>query len=66
MVLKLLACVVKQKPKRKKWAIQKAKDILEFRKDTYNFEALCKEKKKDDISDCILMNITFCVLMLIK
>ena len=57
---------VKQKPKRKKWAIQKAKDILEFRKDTDNFEALCKEKKKDDIADCILMNITFCILKLIK
>ena len=57
---------VKQKPKRKKWAIQKSKDILEFRKDTDNFEALCKEKKKYDIADCILMNITFCVLTLIN
>ena len=48
------------KPARKKWAIQKALDILSLR--GYNndiLEKLQSSKKKDDISDCILMNLSF-------
>lgn len=48
------------KPDRKKWAITKALDILTVRK--YNQDILDKlnsVKKKDDMSDCILMNLSF-------
>lgn len=53
---------VKQKPKRKKWAIQKTLDILEYNKDTKGLEQVNTNKKKDDVSDCILMNITYIYL----
>lgn len=49
------------KPARKKWAIEKALDILTTR-GYYNsdiLEKLKSVKKKDDISDCILMNLSF-------
>ena len=53
---------VKQKPKRKKWAIKKTQEILEFNKDTKGLEQINLNKKKDDVSDCMLMNITYIYL----
>ena len=50
---------VKQKPKRKKWAIKKSQEILDYIKDTKGLEEWNKYKKKDDVSDCMLMNITY-------
>ena len=53
---------VKQKPKRKKWAIQKAMDILHQRKDNITIEGFETCKKQDDMADCLLMTITFSYL----
>ena len=50
---------VKQKPKRKKWAVNKTQEILNFNKDTKGLEQINSNKKKDDVSDCMLMNITY-------
>lgn len=47
------------KPERKKWAIAKSKQILSDIGDeklSANFNSF---KKKDDISDCLLMNLTY-------
>ena len=55
----------KKKPFRKKWAIQKALDILELRKDNDTLSQLTTKKKKDDMSDCLLMTITFSYLCFI-
>ena len=61
-VLGALRMDVKQKYKRKKWAIQKAQEILEYRKDKKSLEDMNDNKKKDDISDCLLMTITYTYL----
>ena len=53
---------VKVKYKRKKWAIVRAKEIFEFRKDKIGLEGWEDKKKKDDVSDCALMNITYTYL----
>ena len=50
---------VKLKPKRKKWAIVKSQEILEYKKDKVGLEEISKFKKKDDVSDCMLMNLTY-------
>ena len=55
----------KTKPFRKKWAIQKALDILQLRKDDKTLSDLTTKKKKDDMSDCLLMTITFSYLCFI-
>lgn len=55
----------KTKPFRKKWAIQKALDILELRNDNDTLSQLTTKKKKDDMSDCLLMTITFSYLCFI-
>ena len=47
------------KPTRKKWAVEKALEITRERKDIDLVENISKRKKKDDICDCILMNLTF-------
>lgn len=47
------------KPARKKWAIKKALDILERRGDTEMLERFRQKKKRDDISDCLLMNLSY-------
>lgn len=41
------------KPERKKWAVEKAREILESREETNTLELLEDAKKKDDLSDCI-------------
>ena len=53
---------VKQKPKRKKWAIKKSQEILDYTKDKKGLDEWNKYKKKDDVSDCMLMNITYIYL----
>ena len=61
-VLGAIKTEVKQKYKRKKWAVQRAQDILEFRKDSKTNTLMQDKKKKDDISDCLLMTITYTYL----
>ena len=53
---------VKVKYKRKKWAVQRAKEIFDYRKDKIGLEGWNDKKKKDDVSDCELMNITYSYL----
>ena len=53
---------VKQKPKRKKWAINKTRDILTMLKDENALIQFNANKKKDDVSDCMLMNVTYIYL----
>ena len=50
------------KPQRKKWAIEKAYSILAEREDYDNLILLHSVKKRDDIADCILMNIAYTVM----
>ena len=47
---------------RKKWAIRIANDVLTLRNDTETLSKLTTVKKKDDMSDCLLMNITYLYL----
>lgn len=61
-VLGAIKLDVKQKYKRKKWAVKKATEILEIRKDTENLKEIQDKKKKDDMSDCLLMTITYTYL----
>jgi hypothetical protein len=42
------------KPKRKKWAIEKANEIWTLRGDMDTIDMITKSKKKDDMSDCLL------------
>jgi hypothetical protein len=53
---------VKVKYKRKKWAVVRAKEIFDYRKDKIGLEGWEDKKKKDDVSDCALMNITYTYL----
>jgi len=53
---------VKQKPKRKKWAVEKALSILNQRKDHITINGFDTCKKKDDMADCLLMTITYSYL----
>lgn len=43
------------KPARKKWAIKKAIEILEYRKETHILEGIKTVKKRDDLADTFLM-----------
>ena len=64
---KILGAVKKlTKPQRKKWAVEIAKEIYIIRNDKENFELLTKSKKKDDISDCLLMSNSFVYLKFIE
>ena len=47
------------KPARKKWAVETATRILETRKSSGILEILNSRRKKDDMCDCFLMNLTF-------
>lgn len=59
-----------EKRERKKWAVIKAKQILELRNDSVNLEHFQNKKKKkgvkklklDDLSDCMLHNASFIYL----
>lgn len=43
-----------EKPARKKWAVEKAIEILSFRKDFQTLNNLTSKKKKDDLADTFL------------
>jgi len=46
---------------RKKWAVETAQSILAQRGDFENLVAIFHQKKRDDICDCILMNIAYII-----
>ena len=47
------------KPERKKWAVMKALDILDKRRDKETMKHIENSKKKDDLSDTIVMTQSF-------
>jgi len=49
------------KPKRKKWAIEKANEIWTLRGDMDTIDMITKKKKKDDMSDCLLHVLSYIV-----
>jgi len=53
------------KPTRKKWAVDIVEDILLARRDFTTIEKIALMKKRDDVSDCLLQSIAFCVVNLI-
>ena len=50
------------KPERKDWAVEKAMSILSQRGDGEILDKLSSRKKRDDMSDCILMSMSFSFL----
>jgi hypothetical protein len=54
------------KYQRKKWSVEKAREILLVNDELDVWEKLSAMKKKDDITDCILMAYTFIFEILIK
>ena len=64
-ILGALKSVRKTKPGRKKWAIEKALSILHLRNDESTLSQVTTKKKQDDMSDCLLMTITFTYLYFI-
>jgi hypothetical protein len=53
------------KPQRKKWAVEKATEVWTLRKDNEALERLKSYKKKDDVSDCLIMSLAFMVYHLL-
>lgn len=53
------------KPARKKWAVAEARKIWEARRDSEVIAKLDKVRKRDDMSDCLLMTIAFAILRFI-
>jgi hypothetical protein len=51
-----------EKPKRKKWAIEKADEIWTLRGDMETVEMVGSKKKKDDMSDCLLHVLSYIIL----
>ena len=56
----------KTKPGRKKWAIKEAMNILNLRKDDDTLAQVTTKKKQDDMSDCLLMTISYSYLHFIE
>ena len=52
---------LKCKPKRKKWAIEKANEIWTLRGDLETVELVSSKKKKDDMSDCLLHVLSYII-----
>jgi hypothetical protein len=50
------------KPKRKKWIVEKVKEIWTLRGDLENVEKFSKNKKYDDIADTLGLNMTYMIL----
>ena len=50
------------KDNRKKWSVRIASNILKLRKDEKSLEIINDTKKRDDMSDCLLMTITYSYL----
>lgn len=55
-----------KKPQRKKWAVDTAMYILSHREDYTTMIEYYLEKKLDDLSDCLLMNIAYIFLTFLK
>jgi hypothetical protein len=53
---------VEIKDNRKKWSVRFTTDVLERRQDKDSLEILQEKSKQDDMSDCILMIMSYCVL----
>jgi hypothetical protein len=51
-----------EKPKRKKWAIEKADEIWSLRGDMDTASKVGSKKKKDDMSDCLLHVLSYIIL----
>jgi len=51
-----------EKPKRKKWAVEKAEEIWTLRGDMDTVEMVGSKKKKDDMSDCLLHVLSYIIL----
>ena len=52
---------------RKKWAIEKAIELFSKRKDDKTIDMISSKKKKDDVSDCFLMIVSFiCQVYILK
>jgi hypothetical protein len=49
------------KPKRKKWAIEKANEIWTLRGDLDTINMITSNKKKDDMSDCLLHILSYII-----
>lgn len=47
---------------RKRWSVRFTKEILERREDNVSLEKLTEKCKQDDMSDCILMIMSYCIL----
>ena len=47
---------------RKKWSVRIASDILQLRNDKNSLSIINDTRKRDDMSDCLLMTITFSYL----
>lgn len=43
------------KPQRKKWSIEKAKEIFELREEVESLDMLTRSRKKDDLADVVTM-----------
>ena len=50
------------KPERKDWAVEKAMSLLSQRGDMDIVDKLSSRKKRDDMSDCVLMSVSFSIL----
>jgi hypothetical protein len=46
----------------KKWAIEKATELLEMRNDSVSLAILGKESKKDDLADVVCQVEAFCII----
>jgi hypothetical protein len=53
------------KPARKKWAVVEARKMWEQRKDEKTIQKLDRVRKRDDMSDCLLMTTAFAILRFI-
>lgn len=49
------------KPKRKKWATEKADEIWSYRGDMNTVDMVGSIKKKDDVSDCLLLSLSYII-----
>jgi hypothetical protein len=54
------------KPERKKWSVNRAIEILTSRNDLHFLDKFKKMKKRDDVSDCILMIQAYKFLLAVK
>lgn len=56
---KIFNVAFQTKYQRKKWSVEKMHEIWNQRKDINNLKKIEEYPKKDDISDCVLMNISY-------